>query len=70
MTTEPPFAVLFDMDGVLVDNMSFHVDAWRAFCARHGFRFELAEYNQNMNGRKAFDSLTYLMGRPPSAEEL
>jgi beta-phosphoglucomutase family hydrolase len=70
MTTEAPFAVLFDMDGVLVDNMSFHVDAWRAFCERHGFPFELTDYNQNMNGRNAFDSLTYLMGRPPSDEEL
>ncbi len=28
--------VLFDMDGVLVDNMDIHIDAFDAFCARYG----------------------------------
>lgn len=70
MTHPEPFAVLFDMDGVLVDNLSFHVDAWRAFCERHGFPFSRADFNQNLNGRNAHDSLTYLMGRAPSAEEV
>lgn len=65
-----PFAVLFDMDGVLVDNLRFHVDAWQTFCERHGFPFSLADFNQNLNGRNAFDSLTYLLGRPPSDDEL
>jgi beta-phosphoglucomutase len=70
MKQEPPFAVLYDMDGVLVDNMTYHVAAWRLFCARHGFPFDLADYNRHLNGRNAHDSLTYLLGRPPSADEL
>lgn len=29
-------AVIFDMDGVLVDNFSCHLQAWERFCANHG----------------------------------
>lgn len=32
----PPGAVLFDMDGVLVDSTAAHLDAWAAFLEAHG----------------------------------
>ncbi len=31
MINEQPFAVSFDMDGVVADNISYHFDAWRQF---------------------------------------
>jgi len=33
------FAVIFDMDGVLVDNSSFHVRAWNLFLKSQGVSF-------------------------------
>ena len=37
MTTAYPFvAVLFDMDGTLIDNVPLHQAVWREFTARHG----------------------------------
>jgi len=37
------FAVIFDMDGVLVHNDSYHLEAWRIFCERHGKKVEYHE---------------------------
>lgn len=30
------FAVIFDMDGVLVNNAWYHLEAWRLYCLKHG----------------------------------
>ncbi len=39
MTTAYPFvAVLFDMDGTLIDNVPLHPAVWREFTDRHGLR--------------------------------
>lgn len=56
-------AVLFDMDGTLVDNMTFHIAAWGAFCQRHNLLFSLENYYQNLNGRNSRDTLELLFGR-------
>ena len=37
-------AVIFDLDGVLVDSESLHVDAWRVLFRRHGIEVTEAEY--------------------------
>ncbi len=37
------FAVIFDMDGVLVHNDRYHLEAWRIFCERHGRKVEYSE---------------------------
>jgi HAD superfamily hydrolase (TIGR01509 family) len=34
--SEPPVAVLFDLDGVIVDSRAFHVEAWVALTRAHG----------------------------------
>lgn len=31
-----PYALIFDMDGVMVDNHVWHFRAWKEFCNRHG----------------------------------
>jgi HAD superfamily hydrolase (TIGR01509 family) len=36
-------AILFDHDGVLVDSMSYHVQAWKRVMARHGIEIEPLE---------------------------
>ncbi|MDZ7605871.1 MAG: HAD family phosphatase [Cyclobacteriaceae bacterium] len=37
------FAVIFDMDGVLVHNDQYHLEAWRIFCERRGRKVEYPE---------------------------
>ncbi len=33
-------AVIFDMDGVIVDNQDYHHEAWMQFCIKHGLTVE------------------------------
>jgi len=63
-------AALFDMDGVLVDNMAYHIRAWRAFAERHGRTLTLDEYYRHVNGRVAADALPFVLGRPLAAAEV
>jgi beta-phosphoglucomutase len=43
-------AVVFDMDGTLVNNMNFHKDAWFAFLQRHGISISDDEFMQKNHG--------------------
>jgi beta-phosphoglucomutase family hydrolase len=36
------YAVIFDMDGVIVDNFRYHREAWQIFCSRHRIDFDNA----------------------------
>jgi len=65
-----PWAVLFDMDGVIVANTDFHVDAWLAFTARHNRPLTLQQYFQHINGRTSADAMAYAFGRAISGDEL
>ncbi len=44
------FAVIFDMDGVIVDNHYYHVHSWTEFCRRHGIQTTDAEITANFGG--------------------
>jgi beta-phosphoglucomutase-like phosphatase (HAD superfamily) len=35
-------AIIFDMDGTLVDNMSFHTETWLLFLKKHDIQAALA----------------------------
>ena len=64
------FAALFDMDGVLVDNTEFHINAWLQFARRHGFPLTKDQYVANINGRVSADAMAYVFRRPIIANEL
>jgi beta-phosphoglucomutase family hydrolase len=65
-----PAAVIFDMDGTLVDNNPFHVKAWQAFYQKRGRELSLDEYKQNINGRVAKDIFPYIFQRQIEPEEI
>ncbi len=67
---EKPLAVIFDMDGVIVDNITYHFDSWQQFCSAHGFSLSEEELTRYVNGRVAREVLEYLFKRPLSAEEV
>ncbi|MBS9525094.1 HAD family phosphatase [Litoribacter alkaliphilus] len=52
--------VIFDMDGVILNNHQFHVDAWKQFIADHGKTITDEEFSANFNGRTTGQALKYL----------
>ena len=74
MSDSPPvpnsWAVLFDMDGVLVENTNFHINAWLHFSQRYGHPLTRDQYLENINGRVSADAMAYMFGHPVSADEL
>ncbi len=43
--------LLFDMDGVIVDNHDYHLQAWIRFFEKHGKPLTEEEYKKNINGK-------------------
>jgi beta-phosphoglucomutase family hydrolase len=64
------FAALFDMDGVLIDNTDFHVNAWLQFAQKHGRPLTKDQYIENINGRVSADAMAYVFQRSISPGEL
>lgn len=63
-------ALLFDMNGVLVDDMAFHERAWLALAARHGKKLTLEELRRELSGRRNRDSLHRIFGDSLSEAEM
>ena len=68
--SDTTFAVLFDMDGVLVDNTDFHINAWLQFAQQHGRPLTKDQYLENINGRVSADAMAYALQRPVLSAEL
>lgn len=43
-------AVIFDMDGTIVDNMSVHIDTWLIFIKQNGLQLSRDEFLERMHG--------------------
>ena len=62
-------AVLWDMDGVLVDTGQLHYETWKLVLETQGIPFDMETFNK-IFGRNNASSLELLLGHPPSAELL
>ena len=65
MTEPNSFAVIFDMDGVIVDSNPWHSIALRDFCARKGMVLSEEEMRQRVYGRTNRDWITQVFGTLP-----
>ena len=63
-------AVLLDMDGVVVDNLPYHVDAWLLFCEQHGISLTREVFYRELNGMNSKDTFEWFYGREMSREEI
>lgn len=66
-------AVLFDMDGVLVDSMKYHAEAWIRVLDDYGIRLDETDIfkREGMPGRESIVDICVEKGVPvPGAEEL
>lgn len=62
MTSPYPFAaVLFDMDGVIVDNMPLHRRVWAEWAAAKGYPVEEAKLRE-FDGRRAVEIIPMIFG--------
>lgn len=58
------FAVLWDMDGVLVDTAELHYQTWKQTLAGYGIQFSRQLFNESF-GMNNEQTLTRILGRPP-----
>ncbi len=63
-------AVIFDLDGTLIDNNAFHLTTWKKYLENMGRQISEEEYNQNINGRTNKDAIEYIYGRKMADDEL
>jgi len=64
------FAVIFDMDGVIVDSGPYHVKAWSVLCQKYGLEFDETDFKSKMFGKSTPITLEYMFQRKLSDEEI
>lgn len=69
MSKMPVEALIFDMDGTMVDSMPWHAKSWVAFCQLHGIQMEAAEILRRTTGRTGVECMVEVFGRPLSDDE-
>ncbi|MEO7523006.1 MAG: HAD family phosphatase [Ferruginibacter sp.] len=62
-------AVIFDLDGTLIDNNSFHLISWKKYLEKIGIDLGEEEYRRNINGRTNKDAIEYIYKRKMSDDE-
>ena len=62
--------VVFDIDGTLLDNMPFHIEAFEAFTAAHGLPPLTLEMRKWMDGRRNADIFPRLFERTLTEAEV
>ena len=64
------FAVIFDLNGVIIDDMPYHKLAWVEFAKRRGFELPLEEFDAKYNGRPNREIFPLLLNRPVEETEV
>jgi len=64
------FAVIFDMDGVIIDSNPFHKKAWKTFCSRHNILISNNELETKIYGRTGDDALPVLFNEQLDDERI
>ncbi len=62
-------ALIFDMDGTMVDSMPFHAKSWGEFTRRHGIAMEVDEVLRRTTGRNGVECMRELFGRRLADDE-
>jgi beta-phosphoglucomutase-like phosphatase (HAD superfamily) len=64
-------ALIFDMDGTMVDSMPSHTESWLLLAQRHGIAVDLPELMRRTTGRTGLECIRILFERDmPDAEAL
>jgi len=63
-------AVIFDLDGTMLDNNPYHLKAFKKYLQKNNREMSDEEYNRNINGRTNKDVMEYIYQKKLSEEEL
>lgn len=63
-------AIIFDLDGTLVDNNEFHLKTWKQYLEEEGIDISDENYNKHINGRTNKDAIEYIYGKKMSDAEV
>jgi HAD superfamily hydrolase (TIGR01509 family) len=62
-------AILWDMDGVLIDTTDAHYEAWRAMAAERNIQLDRQRFLGCL-GMNNVSAIEYIFGQPPSPQEV
>jgi beta-phosphoglucomutase len=62
-------AVLFDLDGTLLDNNEVHYKAWKKYLKDNGKEISDEDFKENISGRTNQDAVEYVYDKKMSKEE-
>ncbi len=68
--TDPQRAFIFDMDGTIVDNMSFHTASWVTFFQRRGKDIDADEFFRTTAGRQGKEIIRSHLGEHLDDDEV
>lgn len=53
--------IIFDLDGVLVDTVPAHFNAWQRMFNEYGYKFDMREYRRKVDGKPRYDGARAVM---------
>ena len=62
-------ALIFDMDGTMIDSMPWHTQSWMEFTRRHGIAIDVQELLRRTTGRTGAECMVELFQRDVDADE-
>ena len=65
----PVQALIFDMDGTMIDSMPWHAQSWISFTQRHGLMIDIADVMRRTTGLTGLECMRELFQRDMSDDE-
>ena len=62
-------ALIFDMDGTMIDSMPSHKRSWAEFAQRQGLDVDISDVMRRTTGRTGIECMRILFGRPEMGED-
>jgi len=62
--------VIFDMNGVIINDERIHQESWRVYCQKHGFHITEEDFKHKVFGKTEKDTFSYLYNREVTPNEL
>ena len=62
-------ALIFDMDGTMIDSMPWHAQSWVTFTQRHGIELDLPDLMRRTTGRTGAECMNELFQREVPVDE-
>ena len=64
LLTQPVKAVIFDMDGTMIDSMPHHTSTWMNFAQTHGVVMDIDDLMRRTTGRTGLECVRIVLNQP------